>query len=116
MTSISNKIHRIQGDVVICHIPFEDITTNFERMDEQMPYFYEKETPVRVEDEGGIFEYYPEAKRFTVSRPWWTDAQGEKCRGKTVTLPVDKFKNQYQQLIELLDAVIGELQNIGGEK
>lgn len=79
-----------------------------------MRYFYEKETPVRVEDEGGIFEFYPEAKKFTVSRPSWTDSQGVKCRGKTVTLSLTGFKNQYQRVIELLNTIIAELQSIGG--
>lgn len=79
-----------------------------------MPYFYERETPMRVEDEGGIIEYYPTAKKFTVSRPSWMDSQGQKCRGKTVSLSVTGFKNQYQQVIDLLDKVIAELQNIGG--
>jgi hypothetical protein len=31
-----------------------------------------------------------------------------------VGLPIESFKDQYQQVIDLLDKVIAELQSIGG--
>ena len=79
-----------------------------------MPYFYETETPVRVEAEGGSFEYYTEAKKLTIARPSWTDAWGQKCRGKTVTVDVSRFSEQTEPLVELLYMVIAELKNTGG--
>jgi len=77
--------------------------------------FYEQETPVVVISEGGIFEYYPEAKRLSLSRPSWIDAQGQKCRGKTVSIPIQPFKEQAEPLIELLNMVIADLQLTGKE-
>ena len=75
-----------------------------------MPHFYEHESPVVVEDEGGVFEYYPEAKRLALAHPPWFDSQGQKCRGKTVSLPIARFGEQAEPLIELLNTVIAELE------
>lgn len=80
-----------------------------------MPKYYQMETPVGVYSEAGSIEFYPQAKRLTLALPSWFNSKGEKCRGKTVGLAIEPFKEQYQQVIDLLDMVIAELQNIGGD-
>lgn len=79
-----------------------------------MPKYYQMETPIAVNTEAGSIEYYPEAKRLTLSLPPWFDSKGQKCRGKTVGLAIEPFKEQYQQVIDLLDKVIAELKDTGG--
>lgn len=81
-----------------------------------MAKFYELETPVAVASDGGIVEYYTKAKKLTLSRPSWFDSQGLRCRGKTVSLSIEPFKEQAEPLIELLNMVIVDLQNAGGEE
>jgi hypothetical protein len=75
-----------------------------------MPKYFQIETPIAVNTEGGSIEYYPEAKRLVLALPPWFNSKGEKCRGKTVGLSIEPFKSQYQQVIDLLDKVIAELQ------
>lgn len=79
-----------------------------------MPKYYQVETPIGVYCEAGSIEFYPKAKRLTLALPPWFDSKGQKCRGKTVGLAIEPFKSQYQQVIDLLDAVIAELQDTGG--
>lgn len=81
-----------------------------------MPKYYQVETPISVYSEAGSIEFYPKAKRLALALPPWFNSKGEKCRGKTVGLAIEPFKNQYQQVIDLLDKVIAELQTIGGEE
>jgi len=78
-----------------------------------MPKYYQMETPVAVNSDGGSIEYYPEAKRLAISLPFWFDAQGQKCRGKTVSLNIDQFREQAEPLIELLNMAIAELERNG---
>lgn len=79
-----------------------------------MPKYYQTETPIGVYCEAGSIEFYPKAKRLVFALPPWFNSKGEKCRGKTVGLPIESFKDQYQQVIDLLDKVIAELRSIGG--
>ncbi len=48
--------------------------------------FWEREEPTRITTSRNALEYYPQARRLSVSRPAWVDTDGSERRGKTVTL------------------------------
>ena len=77
--------------------------------------YYELETPLVVNTEAGNLEYYSSVKRLCFSLPSWLDSQGQKCRGKTVSLPIEAFRGQAEQVKQIFNLILGELENAGGD-
>jgi hypothetical protein len=49
-------------------------------------HFWEEEKPIKAVTDKNVLEYYPRAKRLSISKPDWENEQGETKRGKTVFL------------------------------
>ena len=69
--------------------------------------YYELEEPVAVDNDFGRVAYYPNAQKFQLSRPAWIDENGETRKGKTVTIPVFRFRGS--ELKQILEMVIADL-------
>ena len=54
--------------------------------------FWETEKPRVVDTGRNVLEYFPGAKRLSIAKPNWTNANGEEKRGKTVMLDLDALK------------------------
>ena len=54
--------------------------------------FWENEKPIVAVTARNIMEYFERAQRLAVSRPAWTDEDGNERRGKTVVLDIRALK------------------------
>ena len=70
--------------------------------------FWENEDPVEIKSVYGRIAYYQKAKRLQISRPDWTDENGETRCGKTVTLMISRFKGN-EQVKQILNMAISDL-------
>lgn len=66
-----------------------------------MSKFYEEEQPELLIVKGSEFRLYKSNNRLSVSKPQWTDKDGDMHMGKTVSIDLDANKGN-QELIELL--------------
>lgn len=73
-----------------------------------MMNYWETETPLRASTKKNELEYYREAGKLAISRPSWTDGNGESKRGKTVTLDLTALKESPEAL-RLLQKIVKEL-------
>ena len=60
-------------------------TTDFEKGD-TMENFWETEKPMTADTGKNVIEYFPDAGKLSISKPNWTDKEGNEKRGKTVLL------------------------------
>lgn len=58
-----------------------------------MPNWWDSETPVVITSDKNALRWYPQAKKMQVSRPDWTNQEGEQKPGKTVTFDVGALGN-----------------------
>ena len=67
--------------------------------------FYEKEQPELVTVISGEFRLYRESQRLAVSKSQWTDKEGKKQMGKTVSIDLAANRGN-QELIGVLQSTI----------
>lgn len=53
--------------------------------------YWENETPQVIETKKNVLQFYPQARKLSVARPYWTDADGNQRQGKTVTLDLESL-------------------------
>ena len=63
-----------------------------------MENFWETEKPMTADTGRNIIEFFPDAGKLSISKPNWTDKEGNEKRGKTV-------------LLDILPAIHGDAQN-----
>ena len=51
-----------------------------------MENFWETEKPMIADTGKNVIEYFPDAGKLSISKPSWTDKEGNEKRGKTVLL------------------------------
>jgi len=54
-----------------------------------MEKYWESESPMTITTGSNVLQYYPVAEKLSVSRPGWTDADGNERLGKTVALNIE---------------------------
>lgn len=62
-----------------------DPSNDFEKGD-TMENFWETEKPMTADTGKNVIEYFPDAGKLSISKPNWTDKDGNEKRGKTVLL------------------------------
>ena len=62
-------------------------------MYEKYKQYYESETPMEISTHMNQLKFFPEAGKLQVSRPPWTDKDGNQKQGKTVTLDLNALED-----------------------
>lgn len=70
-----------------------------------MGKFYEAEQPELVVIKGNEFRLYRTGQRLAVSKPSWSNSEGEMQLGKTVSIDLAANKGN-QELIELFSSAV----------
>lgn len=81
------------------------IDEQMKKVYEEQEKFYEKEQPELVTAKGGEIRLYKNSGRLAVSKPQWTDADGNSHMGKTVSVDLTNNKGNLE-LIDLLKNVV----------
>lgn len=73
-----------------------------------MANYWEQETPLEVDTGKNILKYFQQARKLQISMPYWTDDDGNKRQGKTVTLNLSAL-SETQEAVHLLEKVIEDI-------
>lgn len=70
-----------------------------------MSKYWEQETPIESDTGKNVLKYFQQAGKLQISMPNWTDGNGEKKQGKTVTLDITALKDN-KDALELVRQII----------